>query len=58
MINILKIIAVIIAITYSLRLVNSQSDLLVFGGIAAVGVAVYVFAIVLYKIFVQLKSKL
>jgi hypothetical protein len=35
MIHILKIIAVIILITYSLQLVNAQSDLLVFGGLAS-----------------------
>jgi len=56
--NILILIAVIIAITYSLKLINSQSDLLVFAGLAAVGVAFYVFALVLYKILIQLKSRL
>lgn len=58
MIHILKIIAIITAITYSLKLVNSQSDLLVFGGLAVVGTALYFFIIELKEIFTFLKSKL
>ena len=58
MIHILKIIVLITAITYSLKLVNSQSDLLVFGGLAIVGTAVYFFIIELKEIFTFLKSKL
>jgi hypothetical protein len=58
MIHILKIIVIITAITYSLKLVNSQSDLLVFGGLAIVGTAVYFFIIELKEIFTFLKSKL
>lgn len=58
MIHILKIIIIITAITYSLKLVNSQSDLLVFGGLAIVGTAVYFFIIELKEIFTFLKSKL
>lgn len=56
--NILTIIAVIIAISYSLRLINAQSDLLVFIGLGAAGFACYVFVLVLTKIFNQFKSKL
>ena len=58
MIHILKIIAIITAITYSLKLVNSQSDLLVFGGLAVVGAALYFFIIELKEIFTFFKSKL
>lgn len=58
MIHILKIIAIITVITYSLKLVNSQSDLLVFGGLAVVGTALYFFIIELNEIFTFLKSKL
>lgn len=58
MIHILKIIVIITAITYSLKLVNSQSDLLVFGGLAIVGTAIYFFVIELKEIFTFLKSKL
>ncbi|MDQ6477544.1 hypothetical protein [Dyadobacter sp. LHD-138] len=58
MIHILKIIAIITAITYSLQLVNSQSDLLVFGGLAVVGASLYFFIIELKEIFTFLKSKL
>jgi len=55
---ILKIIAILIAITYSLKLVNSQSDLLVFGGLAIVGLSLYFFVIELSNIFNLIKSKL
>ncbi|MCF2487418.1 hypothetical protein [Dyadobacter sp. CY347] len=37
----LKILAVIIVITYALRLINSQSDLLVMGGLAIIGASIY-----------------
>jgi len=55
---ILKIIAIIVAITYSLKLVNAQSDLLVFGGLAIVGLCLYFFVIELNNIFNLIKSKL
>ncbi|GGB98899.1 hypothetical protein [Dyadobacter sediminis] len=58
MIHILKIIAVLIAITYSLKLVNAQSDLLVFGGLAIIGVALYYLVQQLNDILMLLKSKL
>ena len=58
MIHILKIIAIIIAVTYSLKLVNSQSDLLVFGGLAIVGLSLYFFVLELKDIFTLIKSKL
>lgn len=58
MIHILRIIAVIVAITYSLHLVNSRSDLLVFGGLAIVGISIYFLFIEFRAIFNQLKSKL
>lgn len=58
MIHILKIVAVIIVVTYALRLVNAQSDLLVFTGLAIIGLALYFLYIVLGQIVNQLKSKL
>lgn len=58
MIYILKIIAVIIAITYSLQLVNSQSDLLVFGGLAIVASSMFYLISEFTKLFTHLKSKL
>lgn len=58
MIHILKIIAVLIAITYSLRLVNAQSDLLVFGGLAIAGAALYYLIQQFNEIFKLFKSKL
>ena len=58
MIHVLKIIAIIIAITYSLKLVNSQSDLLVFGGLALIGAALYFFFTELNEILNLIKSKL
>jgi|GEM_PF-2952223 len=58
MIHILKIAAVIIVVTYALRLVNAQSDWLVFTGLAIVGAALYCLYIVLGQIVNQLKSKL
>jgi len=38
---IFRILAVIILITYALNLVNAQSDLLVFTGLAIIGAAIY-----------------
>ncbi|HWV31115.1 MAG TPA: hypothetical protein VN038_15755 [Dyadobacter sp.] len=58
MIHILKIAAVIIVVTYALRLINAQSDWLVFAGLAIVGAALYCLYIVLGQIVNQLKSKL
>ena len=58
MIHILKIVAVIIVVTYALRLVNAQSDLLVFAGLAVIGLSLYFLYIVLGQIVNQLKSKL
>jgi len=58
MIHILKIIAVVIAITYSLKLVNAQSDLLVFGGLAMIGAALYYLLQQFNDILALLKSKL
>jgi chromate transport protein ChrA len=58
MIHILKIIAVIILITYSLQLVNAQSDLLVFGGLGIIGVAVYLLVTDFSQFINLLKSKL
>ncbi|MGG7666451.1 hypothetical protein [Dyadobacter sp. BHUBP1] len=58
MVHILKIAAVIIVVTYALRLVNAQSDWLVFAGLAIIGGALYFLYIVLGQIVNQLKSKL
>ncbi|MDR6804188.1 hypothetical protein J2Y45_001457 [Dyadobacter sp. BE34] len=58
MIHILKIAAVIIVVTYALRLVNAQSDWLVFAGLAIVGAAFYCLYIIVGQIVNQLKSKL
>lgn len=58
MIHILKVAAVIVVITYALRLINAQSDLLVFGGLAIVGLSFYFLYDVLGEIVNQLKSKL
>lgn len=41
MIYLLKLIAVIVTITYALRLINAQSDLLVFTGVGITGLAIY-----------------
>ena len=57
MIHILKIAAVVIVVTYALRLVNAQSDLLVFAGLAIIGAALYFLYIVFGQIVNQLKSK-
>lgn len=58
MIHILKIIAVLVAITYSLKLINSESDLLVFSGLGVIGLSVYYITNELFKVISQLKSKL
>ncbi|MCF0051541.1 hypothetical protein LXM25_15850 [Dyadobacter sp. LJ53] len=54
----LKIVAVIIVITYSLKLVNTQSDLLVFGGLVIIGGAVYLLVTDLNQFFSSFKSKI
>ena len=58
MVHILKIAAVIIVVTYALRLINAQSDWVVFGGLAVIGLSLYFLYIVLGQIVNQLKSKL
>jgi len=58
MIHILKIIAILIAVTYSLKLVNAHSDLLVFGGLAIIGAALYYLIQQFNDILTLLKSKL
>jgi len=58
MIHILKIAAVVIVVTYALRLVNAQSDWLVFAGLAIIGLSIYFLYVVLGQIVNQLKSKL
>lgn len=58
MLHILKIAAVVIVVTYALRLVNAQSDWLVFAGLAVIGLCFYFLYIVLGQIVNQLKSKL
>jgi len=58
MVHILKIAVVIIVVTYALRLVNAQSDWLVFAGLAVIGGAFYFLYTVLGQIVNQLKSKL
>lgn len=57
MIHILKIAVVIIVVTYALRLVNAQSDWLVFAGLAVIGGAGYFLYTVVGQIINQLKSK-
>lgn len=58
MIHILKFIAAIVVITYALRLVNAQSDILVFSGLAIIALSLYFVFTVFEKIFTQLKTKL
>ena len=58
MMHILKIAAVIIVISYALRLVNAQSDALVFGGLAVIGLSLYFLFNVFGQVVNQLKSKL
>jgi uncharacterized membrane protein YgdD (TMEM256/DUF423 family) len=55
--HILKVLAVIVVITYSLRLVNAQSDWLVFSGIAVILLSLYFLFHELDQILEQLKSK-
>ncbi len=54
----LKILAVIIVITYSLRLVNSQSDVLVLSGLAIIGSSVYLLARDLDRFLSSLNSEI
>lgn len=54
----LKIVAVIIVITYSLKLINAQSDLLVFGGLAIIGSAIYFLVADLNQFFSSSKFKI
>ncbi|WP_169739225.1 hypothetical protein [Dyadobacter crusticola] len=56
--HLLKVLAAIIVITYSLRLVNAQNDLLVFSGLAVILAALYYVFQELDHILEQLKSKL
>ncbi len=57
MIHILKILAVIVVITYALKLINAQSDLLVFAGLGVIGSAIY-FLVADFNNFINLlKSK-
>jgi hypothetical protein len=56
--HILKILAVIILITYALKLINAQSDLLVFGGLAIVGGAVYILAVDFSQFVNNFKSRI
>ena len=58
MLHILKILAVIIVVSYSLHLVNAQSDIQVFCGLAIVGSSFYYLLRELNQIMEQLKSKL
>lgn len=58
MMHILKIAAVVIVISYALRLVNAHSDVLVFGGLAVVGLSLYFLFSVFGQVINQLKSKL
>jgi hypothetical protein len=58
MTHILKILLVIVVITYSLKLINAQSDLLVFGGLAIVGSALYFLVADLNSFLNRIKSKL
>ena len=56
--HILKIFAAIIIITYALKLVNAQSDLLVFAGLAVIGSAIYVLTIGFSQFLQNLNSKI
>ncbi|MCE7059174.1 hypothetical protein [Dyadobacter sp. CY343] len=56
--HILKVLAAIVVITYSLHLVNAENDLLVFSGLAVILAAIYFLFRELDLIFEQLKSKL
>ncbi|MCE7066723.1 hypothetical protein [Dyadobacter sp. CY326] len=54
----LKIAAVIIVITYALKLINAQSDLLVFGGLAIICSAIYLLATDVKHFFTSSKSEI
>ncbi|WP_439555866.1 hypothetical protein [Dyadobacter sp.] len=56
--HLLKVLAAIIVITYSLHLVNARNDLLVFSGVAVILAALYFLFRELDQVFEQLKSKL
>ena len=56
--HILKIFAAIIIITYALKLVNAQSDLLVFAGLAVIGGAIYLLTIGFSQFLQNLNSKI
>ena len=56
--HILKIFAAIIIITYALQLVNAQSDLLVFAGLAVIGGAIYLLTIDFSQFLQNLNSKI
>jgi hypothetical protein len=55
---ILKLIAAIVVITYALRLINAQSDLLVLGGVAIIGSVLYFVFTEFNKVLNHLNSKL
>ena len=54
----LKLLAAIIVITYSLRLVNAQNDLLVFSGLGIILLSMYLLLRELDQLFDLFKSKL
>ncbi|WP_192579161.1 hypothetical protein [Dyadobacter aurulentus] len=54
----LKLLAAIIVITYSLRLVNAQNDLLVFSGLGIILLSMYLLLRELDQLFELFKSKL
>ena len=56
--HILKIFAAIIIITYALKLVNAQSDLLVFAGLTIIGGAIYLLTIDFSQFLQNLNSKI
>ena len=53
----LKLFAGLVTITYSLRLINSQSDLLVFAGLGVVVLAISFFFFELNKVLNHLHPK-
>jgi hypothetical protein len=55
---ILKLIAAIVVITYALRLVNAESDLLVLGGVGIIGSVLYFAFTEFNKVLNHLNSKL
>lgn len=56
--HILKIFAAIILITYALKLVNAESDLLVFAGLAIIGGAIFLLTIDFSQFLHNLNSKI